>query len=114
MATSSSEAEYIALSAATSEAIWIKGVLEDMYIVDHVYSVPLYEDNQGCIFMSKNTECKRSKHIDIKHHFIRDHLAQGNIEVRYVKTCDQIADICTKALGNVNFQIFRSKLNLIE
>ncbi|KNC31245.1 Copia protein [Lucilia cuprina] len=114
VATSSSEAEYIALSAATSEARWLKGILNDLAIINKNYSVTIYEDNQGCIFMSKNTECKRSKHIDIKYHFIRDHLAQGNINVEYVKSSDQLADICTKVLGIVNYQIFRSKLQLSE
>ena len=76
----SSEAKYVSLSVATQEAIWIWGLLTDL---NQPLNGPtmIYEDNTGCICMPNNLECKRSKQIDIKHHFIRDHIANGTIEL---------------------------------
>ena len=112
VATSSSEAEYVALSAATSEGIWIKGILEDMQVFNKDDKFTLYEDNTGCIAMANNLECKRSKHIDIKHHFIRDHLLKGDFKIEYVSSSNQVADIFTKALDFNTFTTIRNKLLL--
>lgn len=114
VATSSSEAEYIALSAATSEGLWLKGILEDLKEIDEKDSFVIFEDNQGCIAMSKNTECKRVKHIDIKHHFIRDHINNGTLKVEPIGTTDQLADIFTKGLDAGRFKILRSRLGLAD
>lgn len=112
VAISSSESEYIALSAATAEALWVAGVLEDMKVKDPATPVTLFEDNRGCIGMASNLETKRSKHIDVKHHFIRDHIANGRIQLEAVGTREQIADIFTKPLDSVRFQELRLSLGL--
>lgn len=112
VAISSSESEYVALSAATAEALWIAGVLEDMSAKDPKAPVTIFEDNRGCIGMANNLETKRSKHIDVKHHFIRDHIAQGRIQVDAVGTRDQLADIFTKPLDSGRFQELRMRLGL--
>lgn len=110
VATSSSEAEYVALSAAASEAIWLTGILEDLNIT--VKPVVIHEDNRGCIGMAKNRETKRSKHIDVKHHFIRDHVEEGRLLIEPVSTQDQLADVFTKALDTSRFQELRRNLGL--
>lgn len=112
VAISSSESEYVALSAATAEALWLAGVLEDMKMKNPETPVTIFEDNRGCIGMANNLETKRSKHIDVKHHFIRDHIAEGRIQVKAVGTQDQLADIFTKSLDPGRFQELRQKLGL--
>lgn len=103
VATSSSEAEYVALGSGVTEAIWLAGLLDDLGIRGTT-PVTIYEDNRGCIGMAKNLESKRAKHIDIKHHFIRDHVAAGNVKVEPIGTENQLADIFTKSLDVGRFQ----------
>lgn len=112
VAISSSESEYVALSVATAEALWLAGVLEGMKMKNPEIPVTIFEDNRGCIGMANNLETKRSKHIDVKHHFIRDHIAEGRIQVKAVGTQDQLADIFTKSLDPGRFQELRRKLGL--
>lgn len=111
VATSSSEAEYVALSAAASEAIWLTGLLGDLGEVV-TGPVTIFEDNHGCIGMAKNLESKRAKHIDIKHHFIRDHIADGKLDVQPIGTANQLADIFTKSLDPGQFGYLRGQLGL--
>jgi hypothetical protein len=73
----------------------------------------LYEDNQGCIHLVKNPIVKsRVKHLDIKSHFIRDRINAKEVELVYISTEDQIADIFTKSLPRNAFQKFRNSLNV--
>ena len=112
VATSSSEAEYVAVSAATSEGLWLRGILMDMEILKSEETFVLHEDNAGCIAMAKNMECKRSKHIDIKHHFVRDHVAKGILKIVYIPTNQQVADVFTKSLDNTSFIAIRKLILL--
>ena len=112
VATSSCEAEYVALSNSVSEGLWIKGILYDMNIMASKEPITIYEDNAGCIAMARNLESKRSKHIDVKHHFIRDHLIKGNLKIEQIPTSKQIADIFTKALDWNSFVTIRNLLML--
>lgn len=114
VATSSSEAEYIALSFAASEAIWIRGVLIDLHIISEDKAVKIYEDNKGCIGIAKNNDSKRSKHIDVKFHFVRDYIAKEYIKLESVSTEEQLADMFTKALDSTKFIHFRKDLQLID
>ncbi|XP_075150972.1 uncharacterized protein LOC142225084 [Haematobia irritans] len=66
VASSSSEAEYVALSLATAEAIWIKGIMQDLHEINESYVIKISEDNGECIGKASNLESKRVKHIDIK------------------------------------------------
>ncbi|KXJ81693.1 hypothetical protein RP20_CCG018328 [Aedes albopictus] len=111
VATSSSEAEYVALGAGVTEAVWLAGLLDDLGI-PNALPVTIYEDNRGCIGMARNLESKRAKHIDIKHHFIRDHVAAGNINLEPIGTENQLADIFTKSLDVGRFQRLRQILGL--
>ena len=83
-----------------------------MQIFDTTDTLTLYEDNAGCIAIAKNMESKRCKHIDVKHHFIRDNINKGNMKVEYVPTTNQIADVLTKALDANTFTAIRNKLLL--
>ena len=109
---STTEAEYIALCAATQEAIWLKSLATSMGIT--INQVTIKEDNQGCIALAKNTgNHGRTKHIDIKYHFIRDQVKAKNVELLYCPTAEMTADILTKPLERVKFERFRSYLGLI-
>lgn len=87
-ALSSSEAEYYATSAATQEALFIQMILKELLGEDKV-KVPamIYNDNMGSIFLVNNQQMStRTKHIDIKHHFIRHHQEEGNTSVKFIRS----------------------------
>ena len=86
VALSTAEAEYIALSAATQEALWMRQLLTNLS-VNIEKPITIYEDNQSAIAMSKNPQFHgRSKHIDIKHHFVRDQVEKKTVTVLYCPT----------------------------
>ena len=98
MALSTVEAEYMALTAATQEAIFERQLLSDL---GHEQAEPsaMYEDNQGCIALSSNMmTTKRSKHINVKYHFCREKIINGEIKVIYCPTDQMLADVLTKPL----------------
>ena len=73
----------------------------------------LHEDNQGAIELVKNNKNhSRTKHIDVRHHFIRSHIENGNITIQYIPTENQIADILTKALPAEKFEKHRDALGM--
>ena len=107
VATATCEAEYMALSMATKELIWIYMLLKTMGINVSKPCV-IYEDNRATIKIAQNaTAMKRSKHIDIRHHFLREHEENGTIEIKPVATQEQLADAMTKVLGRQLFEHFR-------
>ena len=103
MATGTCEAEYMALSLAVKELIWIYMVLRSMGIqIDKPCVV--YEDNTAATKIANNaTAIKRTKHIDVRHHFLREHVELGTITIVQVSTKDQLADFMTKVLGKELF-----------
>lgn len=114
VATSSTEAEYMALYERVTEAIWLKSVLSSVNY-DIVKPISIYEDNQSCMKIAQDpTNHKRTKHIDIKFHFIREQTQKQIITLKYVPTVDQLADAFTKAVPQVKFLQTRSDLGLIE
>ena len=110
VAKSSAEAEYIALSFATQEAIWLRRLLFDFgYGTES--STTIFEDNQGAIQLTRNPKFhNRTKHIDICYHFVREKVASKEICVAYCPTQDMLADIMTKGLTRVTFEKFRDDL----
>lgn len=113
VALSSTEAEYIALSQAVSEACWLRYLVFDLKVVDQYICVKIFEDNQSTIKVTKNPEFhKRLKHVDIKFHFIRDKIRENFVSVSYINTNQQLADILTKPLGYTSFQMFCKELGL--
>ena len=112
VALSSTEAEYIALSLAAQELVWLKPFVKDLGYNQENYV--LYEDNQGAIALTKKPENHaRTKHIDIRYHFVRDLVQKKEIEVDYCPTTDMLADIMTKGLSRPRFQDLCNKLGII-
>ena len=104
VALSTAEAEYIALSQAAKEAIWLRQLNTDLQGESSEPTV-LYEDNQAAICLSKNPQCHgRSKHIDIRYHFIREQVTNWTIELKYCETGNMVADMLTKGLGKERFK----------
>ncbi len=100
VALSSSEAEYMALAAAVQEATHLRQLMEDLGCSITNSAITIFEDNIGCIAMSSNPVFhKRTKHIAIKYHFIREKVESGEIDVKYISTNQQLADILTKPLS---------------
>ncbi|KAH9761225.1 hypothetical protein KPL70_000416 [Citrus sinensis] len=108
---SSTKAEYRALAHATSEVIWIQSLLQELQI--KLSTTPMmWCDNQGAIALAYNPVYHaKTKHVELDIHFIRDKVAAKSIEVSYVPSDDQSADILTKALSFKQFDYLRHKLN---
>ena len=107
VALSTAEAEYMALSSAAQEATWIRQLTKDLQNGPTRPTV-IHEDNQSAICMAKNPQFHgRTKHIEIKYHFIREKVHDGIIELKYCKTNDMIADILTKGLSFEKFARLR-------
>lgn len=98
VALSSTEAEYMALSDATKECIYLSKLFSELWD-NNIKQVRILTDNRGSIKLAENPVFhKRTKHIDIKHHFIRDALKNEQIDVDFIPTENMGADILTKAL----------------
>jgi len=109
VALSSTEAEYMALSDCSRQAVWIKSLLNELGI--NIGSIPINGDNQGSIFIGSNpTQEKRSKHIDIRYHYIRQCVEEKKVSLYFVEGAENPADMFTKNLGHVKFQKFRGQL----
>ncbi len=110
-AKSATEAEYITLSEATSELIWIKKILNHLQMGYHTPT--LHIDNEGARKLSlNNTITNQTKHIQTHYHFFRKYVATKQIIIKRVPTQDNVADIFTKALPGPTFTKHRNALNL--
>ena len=110
VALSSSEAEYMAASAAVQEALHVRSLLSSLGM-EQSAATKIYEDNQGCIAMSENAMGqRRTKHIDIRYHFIRERVESGEVKLCYVPTEQQLADLLTKPLGRVQVIRLRERM----
>ena len=75
----------------------------------------VYKDNMAAIKLAENAELhERSKHIDIKHHMIRHNVEDGTVDVQWVESANQLADIFTKGLPNGQFQDLRTRLGIVR
>ena len=114
VALSSAEAEYMAASLASCEAIWLRKMLFGLFGQPLRPSV-IYCDNQSCIKLTENPVFHdRSKHIGIKYHFIRDYVQKGAVKLEYIPTDEQVADILTKALPRGKHVYFRDKMGVVR
>lgn len=108
-ATSSCEAEYIALSAACKEAVWLKRLLQNLLPKEvNGNKMVVFSDSQSAIKLSENESInRRNKHIDITYHFVIDLVARGDIKLQYKSTLDMIADMLTKPLEREKIEKLR-------
>ncbi|GJU73364.1 retrovirus-related pol polyprotein from transposon TNT 1-94 [Tanacetum coccineum] len=110
-AISSTEAEYIALSGCCAQILWMRSQLTDYGFGFN--KIPMYCDNKSAIALCcNNVQHSRSKHIDIRFHFIKEHVENGVIELYFVNTEYQLADIFTKALGRNRIEFLINKLGM--
>lgn len=103
---SSTEAEYVAASEAAKELIWLKGLVNELNLSNlRIKGIRLFIDNDSAVKLTKNAEFhNRTKHINIKHHFIRDLVEEGTIIPTRVDTTNNLADAFTKPLSTVLFE----------
>jgi hypothetical protein len=100
VAHSSAEAEYVCISLAAKECMWVRRLFAELTDQKSMDPTRMFEDNQACALWTKNPiHHARQKHIDICHHAIRDWVADGRIDVQYVPSADQVADVFTKPLS---------------
>ncbi|GKD43062.1 retrovirus-related pol polyprotein from transposon TNT 1-94, partial [Tanacetum coccineum] len=112
VAMSSAEAEYVAAAGCCAQVLWIKSQLADYDVLCD--KVLIFCDNTSAIAISNNRVLhSRTKHIDIRYHFIRDHILKGDIELHFVPTNLQLADIFTKPLAEPSFTRLVAELDCI-
>lgn len=102
VALSTTEAEYIALTEAVKESLWLEGIAKELKIQNEVITV--HCDSQSAIDLSRNSvHHERTKHIDIKLHFVREVIGQGSVIVKKISTDHNPSDMITKALPSSKF-----------
>ena len=110
VALSTCEAELYAEAAAIQEVLWLRGLMKELRLQSNTGSV-VHGDNQSAIAVSKNgIRSDRTKHVDIKYHFVTESVEQGEVLLKWVPTNEQQADIFTKALAAPVFLQFRRQL----
>jgi len=113
IALSSTEAEYMALSDCSRQMVWYKSLLTEIGF--EMEPLPIAGDNQGAIFLSQNAVVeKRSKHIDIRYHFIRQCVREKKVEIFFIEGSRNPADLFTKNLPAEKFCTFKAFLGLFE
>lgn len=111
---SSTEAEYVAAAQASQEVIWLRQLLTDLG-QPQLGPTEIYEDNQGCLVLAHMEGVNsRTKHIDVKFHFLRDLQEQGLLELLYCPTEDMTADILTKPLTAERHSRLTKKIGLTD
>ncbi|GJS31769.1 retrovirus-related pol polyprotein from transposon TNT 1-94 [Tanacetum coccineum] len=107
------EAEYVAAAGCCASILWMKSQLSDYDI--HYKMVPIFCDNTSAIAISNNPVLhSRTKHIDIRYHFIRDHILKGDIKLHFIPTEYQLADIFTKHLDEPTFTRLKVELGMLN
>ena len=116
VALSSTEAEYMALTQAVKESLWLQAILQDLGATNHQAEMKnIYIDDQGSIALVKNPQFHAcTKHIDIQYHFVREHVEKESIRLTYCATGEMTADIFTKPLPQPSFTKHTLSLGLID
>ncbi|KAI3772007.1 hypothetical protein L6452_03181 [Arctium lappa] len=113
VSTSTVEAEYVAATSCCSQVLWMKTQLRDFGY--NYRRVPIYCDSKSIIAITSNpVQHSKTKHIDVCHHFIKDHVEKGDIEMHFVQTDFQLADLFTKPLDEKRFKFLISKLGMLN
>ena len=125
-ALSSCESEYMAASEAAKEAIWLTRLYKEDFCIEDISletkgdltekeylgtkPLTVFEDNVGCISLSKNPVMHRSsKHIEIRYHFVRERVQDGSLKLVYIPSSENIADVLTKSTRKHTFTYLRDK-----
>lgn len=110
VALSTTEAEYMSLSSATQEAVWLKTLNDELL---PSAQIQIFCDNKSAICLASNNMFhKRTKHISIRYHFVREKVADGSIKINYVATNDMIADVLTKSIPSEKAKNLSMKFGL--
>ena len=113
VSTSTTEAEYIAAGSYYAQILWIRNQLRDYGLL--LNKIPIFCDTTSAITISNNpVQHSRTKHIDVRYHFIREHVMNGTVELHFVPTEQQIADIFTKPLDESTFSRLVCELGMIN
>ncbi|KAJ9541699.1 hypothetical protein OSB04_028205 [Centaurea solstitialis] len=113
VSTSTAESEYVAAASCCSQVLWMQTQLRDYGFV--YKKIPIYCDSKSAIAISANpVQHSKTKHIDIRYHFLKDNMEKENIELYFVNTEYQLADLFTKALDEKRFKFLISRLGMID
>ncbi|KAJ9547066.1 hypothetical protein OSB04_019609 [Centaurea solstitialis] len=113
MSTSTTEAEYVAAGICCAQVLWMRNQLQDYDI--QLSKIPIYCDNTLAIAIANNPVLhSKTKHIQVRYHFIRDHVMNGDIELHFVPTEYQLADLFTKPLDVTRFNMLISELGMLN
>ncbi|KAD5317079.1 hypothetical protein E3N88_17025 [Mikania micrantha] len=113
VALSTTEAEYISAAVGACQAVWLRKMLREL-CCEQKDATPIFCDNRSAIFLTKNQAFhSRTKHINIKFHYIRSLTESKEVLLEPCDTNEQIADILTKALGEEKFSYFRAKMGVV-
>ena len=113
VSNSTAEAEYIVAGSCCAQILWIRNQLRDYGFM--LSKIPILCDNISAIAISNNpVQHPRTKHIDVRYHFIREHVMNGTVELHFVPSEEQIADIFTKALDESTFTRLVGKLGMLN
>nr|GEZ30452.1 copia protein [Tanacetum cinerariifolium] len=113
LAISTTKAEYVSAEKACQQALWMKQALIDYNV--RLDDVPIICDNKGVIDLSKNpVQHSRTKHIEIRHHFLRDNVQKGHVSIEKVPCVDNITDILTKPLKRESFNYLCFGLGMMD
>ncbi|KAJ9565707.1 hypothetical protein OSB04_001673 [Centaurea solstitialis] len=112
VSTSTAEAEYVAAGICCAQVLWLRNQLQDYDI--QLSKIPIYCDNTSAIAIANNPVLhSKTKHIEVRYHFIRDHVMNGDIELHFVPTEYQLADLFTKPLDITRFNMLISELGMM-
>ncbi|KAH9650169.1 hypothetical protein KPL70_026264 [Citrus sinensis] len=113
IALSTTEAEYMAATEAVKEDIWLKGLLGDLGVIQE--NIAVFCDNQSAIFLAKNqTYHARTKHIDVKYHYLREIIKSGEVLLKKIDTKDNPSDMLTNVVSGVKFQHYLKLIQILR
>ena len=113
VALSTAESEYVAAAAAAKEAVWLKRLTAGVGLVSSKGALVLYGDNQAALAIAANdSDSPKTKHIAVRYHFLRQQTADGVLQLCFVPSADNTADIFTKPLDKEKFSKFRAMLGV--
>ena len=114
MALSTAKVEYVAGYSTSCEVVWLRKLLSDLFDLQ-LDATCIYCDNQSCVKLSENPVFHdKSKHIEIKYHYIRDMVQRGAVKLQYVATNEQVADVLTNPITRAKLEYFIEKLGVLQ